>query len=128
MSEYSVTVAETSKELTKKQLIQIKDTSDNIRLNAECENGNTVIIDFDFYAVLNIHNENTADKDYKNYVIVDKDGTKYSTGSESFWRSFMQIYDDCADLAADGEEWKLKVFKKPSRNRSGKDFLTCAII
>lgn len=124
MTGYEVTVAETSKELTGKQKIQLKDTTDCVRLDNATKEA-PVIIDVDFWAELHIHNEKSDDKDYKNFVVVAKDGTRYVTGSESFWSSFRNIFDD---MEADGEEWQLKVYRMPSKNRQGKDFITCSVI
>lgn len=124
MTGYEVEVAEVSKELTGKQKIQLKDTTDCVRLDNATKEA-PVIIDVDFWAELHIHNEKSDDKDYKNYVVVAKDGTRYVTGSESFWSSFRNIFDD---MEADGEEWQLKVYRMPSKNRQGKDFITCSIL
>lgn len=122
--DYSVVVAETSKELTAKERIQIKDTTDCIRLD-EATKENAVMIDVDFYAVLNIHNEKSDDKDYTTYVIVDKDGERYTTGSPSFWSSFMNIYEE---MENESEPWAIKAYRMPSKNRAGKDFITCSLI
>lgn len=124
MTGYEVTVAEVSRELTGKQKIQLKDTTDCVRLDVATKEA-PVIIDVDFWAELHIHNEKSDDKDYKNYVVVAKDGTRYVTGSESFWSAFRNIFDD---MEADGEEWQLKVYRMPSKNRQGKDFITCSIL
>lgn len=124
MTGYSVEVAETSRELTGKQKIQLKDTTDCVRLDKATQEG-AVLIDVDFFAELRIHNEKSEDKDYKNYVVVDKDGTRYVTGSESFWSAFRNIFDDMEET---GEEWQLKVYRMPSKNRQGKDFITCSIV
>lgn len=122
--DYSVTVSETSKELTAKERIQIKDTTDAIRLD-EATKENAVMIDVDFYAVLNIHNEKSDDKEYTTYVIVDKDGQRYTTGSPSFWSSFMNIYEE---MKNESESWAIKAYRMPSKNRAGKDFITCSLI
>ena len=122
--DYSVLVSETSKELTAKERIQIKDTTDAIRLD-EATKENAVMIDVDSYAVLNIHNEKSDDKDYTTYVIVDKDGQRYTTGSPSFWSSFMNIYTEMKD---ESEPWAIKAYRLPSKNRAGKDFITCSLI
>lgn len=124
MTGYSVEVAETSRELTGKQKIQLKDTTDCVRLDKATQEA-PVLIDVDFFAELHIHNEKSEDKDYKNYVVVDKDGTRYVTGSESFWSAFRNIFDDMSET---GEEWQLKVYRMPSKNRQGKDFITCSIV
>lgn len=125
MRNYKVEVKEISKEVSPKVRVMLKDTTDCIRLDkATQENPEGVFIEPDFYAVLSIHNENSDDKDYENYIIVDKSGKRYSTGSQSFWDSFLDIM---ADMNGIDEEWKLKAYRMPSKNRQGKDFLTCSI-
>ena len=122
--DYAVVVAECSKELTAKERIQIKDVTDAIRLD-EATKESAVIIDPDFYAVLNIHNEKSDDKDYNTYVVVDKNGQRYTTGSPSFWSSFMNIFEE---MEGESEPWSIKAYRMPSKNRAGKDFITCSLI
>lgn len=123
MKGYSVEIVETSKNLSAKERVRIKDTTDAIKLD-EATQESAIIINPDMYAVLNIHNEKSDNVDYKNYIVVDKDGTKYVTGSESFWSSFMNIYDE---MDGEQEEWGIKVYRAPSKNYKGKDFITCSI-
>ena len=123
MTGYSVEIAETSKELTPKERIRIKDTTDAIKLDEATQNA-AIFIEPVMFAVLDIHNEKSDNVDYKNYVIVDVDGTKYVTGSESFWSSFMNIYEE---MSGEQEEWGIKVYRAPSKNYKGKDFITCSI-
>ena len=124
--DYSVKIASVSKELTKTQRIAIKDVSDCIRIDeavSSTPDGN-VIINVDYFAELSVHNERAKDdKDYSNYIIVDKDGTKYVTGSRSFWNSFLDINEEM-----EGEDFSIKVYSKPSKNYNGKYFITCSII
>lgn len=124
MEGYSVKIKETSKELTAKERIQFKDTTSAKKIDEESQNG-AFIITPDFYGILLIHNEKSDNKDYENYVIVDVNGEKYVTGSESFWSSFNDIAEEMED---ENEEWAVKVFRVPSKNYKGKDFLTCSII
>lgn len=124
MTEYSVSIKEASRELTAKQRIKLKDTSDAISLDTACEE-NDVIIDPVDYAVLAIHNEKSDNVDYENYVIIDKNGDKYVTGSDSFWISFMDIYNE---MQGEDEDWSIKVYKLDSKNYKGKKFITCSII
>lgn len=124
MANYEVKIVESSKQLSAKERIQLKDTTDSVKLDKATQVEN-IIIDVDFYAELAIHNEKADDKDYSTYVIVDKDGTRYTTGSPSFWSSFCNIYDEMAD---ETEAWTLKVYRMPSKNREGKDFITCSVI
>ena len=79
----------------------------------------------DFYVILDIHNDHSEDKDYVKYVIVSKEGTKYVTGSESFFSSFKAIVDE---MGGTGEEYEVEVYRLPSKNYKGKEFLTCSIV
>ena len=88
---YAVVIAEASKELTAKDRIRLKDTSDAVKLDEATKDG-AIIIHPVGYVVLAIHNEKSDNVDYNNYLIEDEDGTKYVTGSESFWNSFIDIY------------------------------------
>lgn len=124
MTGYEVKIVETSKELSAKERIQLKDTTDAIKLDKATQ-VDSVEIDVDYYAELSIHNDKADDKDYANYVIVDKSGTRYVTGSPSFWSAFRNIFDE---MATESDPWKLKVYRMPSKNREGKDFITCSII
>ena len=123
MEGYSVTVVESSRELTAKERIKVKDTANAIKLD-EATQKDTIVIAPDMYAVLEIHNEKSSDKEYHNYVIVDKDGTKYVTGSSSFWTSFKDIYDE---MSGESEDYSIKVYRVPSKNYTGKTFITCSI-
>lgn len=127
MTGYSVKVVESSKELTKKETVMFKDLSDAVNLSEFIDESNSaVIIDVDSYVHLEIHNEHAKDgqnKDYDNFVIVDKNGTRYYTGSNSFWASFVGIWEEMKDS---DEEWSLKVYKKQSKGK--KDFITCSVM
>ena len=127
MRDYSVTVVESSKELTKKETVMFKDLSDAINLSEFIdESTDAVIIDVDSFVHLLIHNERATDeqnKDYDNYVIVDKNGTRYYTGSHSFWNSLADIWVEMKDC---DEEWSIKVYKKQSKEKKG--FITCSVL
>lgn len=121
---FSVEITECSKQLSAKERIAVKDTSDAIKLDAATQEG-AVVIDPDYYAVLRVHNEKSDDKEYTQYIIADKNGQRYCTGSESFINSFLDIYDE---MEGDSEPWAVKVYRLPSKNRQGKDFITCSIV
>lgn len=123
-TDYSVQVKEVSKELTHKERVQITDLTDCVKLDKATQEG-AVLIDLDFYAVLEVHNEKSDDKVYESYVIADKNGTRYSTGSKSF---FNNLVDICEEMEDSDEEWQIKAYRKPSKNREGKDFITCSIV
>ena len=126
-TDYSVTVKEVSKELTHKERVQITDLTDCVKLDAATQEG-PVLIDLDYYAVLAIHNEKSTDKDYENYVVADKNGIRYSTGSKSFFNNLVTICEEMQDSDDPDEVWQIKAYRRPSKNRQGKDFITCSIV
>ena len=121
---YSATVEFCSKELSAKERVLIKDTTDAVKLDTATAE-EAVIIDVDWFAILNIHNEKSDTIDYKNYILVDKNGVKYVTGSQAFYSSFKEIYDE---MAGEKEDWAIKAYQVPSKNFTGKNFLTCSIV
>ena len=93
MGDYSAKIIDCSKDLSAKEKIMMKDTTDGVRLD-EATKESAIIIKPIMYAVVEIHNEQSENKDYEVYIVVDEDGTKYVTGSESFFRTFKDIFDD----------------------------------
>lgn len=124
MTGYSVKITDTSKELSARERVAVKDTTNAISLD-EATKDSPLVIDIDYYVSLDVHNEKSEDKDYKKYIVVDKAGNKYVTGSESFFTSMVEILDEMADS---GEEFQIEVYRIPSKNYKGKEFLTCSIV
>lgn len=124
MEGYNVTIAKASKELTHKERVRMKDTTNALSLDEVTQDG-PVLIDLDFYAVLNVHNEKSESIDYTVCILVDKAGTKYRTGSPSFLTAMDEIMVDMADC---DEPWQLEVSRRPSKNYKGKEFLTCSVV
>jgi hypothetical protein len=121
---YHVTIEEASKELSAKQRIAVNDTTAAIKLDEATQEAG-VVIDVDAYVILNIHNEKSDNKDYKNYLILDKGGNTYVTGSENFFNSFKDIWDE---MQGEDEAWQIEVYRQPSKNYAGRDFITCKIL
>ena len=63
MEGYNVTIAKASKELTHKERVRMKDTTNALSLDEVTQDG-PVLIDLDFYSVLNVHNEKSESIDY----------------------------------------------------------------
>lgn len=120
---YSASIKEASRELTAKERIMLKDTTSAVKLD-QATQVEDIHISVDSYAILNIHNDKATPTDYENYIILDRNGTKYVTGSQSFWNAFMDIF---TEMENETEEWSIRVYRHPSKNYSGKDFITCAI-
>ena len=127
MKAYEVAIKESSKELTAKEKIRIKDLSNSTNLDALTQEQDSVIIDYDYHVILAIHNEKSKDRpDYENVVVVDKAGNKFNTGSNSFITALEEIIDEMVD--AGEENIQIEVYRKPSKNYKGKDFITCSVI
>ena len=127
MKGYKVEIAHSTKELTVREKIRIKDISNAVQLDDVTQQEGNIVIDFDYYVILNVHNEfSKDDKDYNKYVIVDKGGNKFVTGSESFMTSLEGIVDEMVD--AGETDFEIEVYRKDSKNYTGKQFLTCTIV
>lgn len=112
-------------ELSPIEKVKLLDVSDAHSLDELVKRNTTVEINFDYYAKINIHNEHSnGDKDYVKYIVVDKDGNKFVSGSQSLMNSLEDIIDNLSSLGC--TEFRLKVYSKPSKNYSG-NFLTCSI-
>lgn len=123
---FSVTFRSSSRELSAREKLKMKDVSDAVKID-EVTNESPLIITPIGYAILDVHNEKSDSKDYHTYVIEDKDGERYYTGSEPFWESFSEIWDVMSDSDEALGTWQIKAYKKDSKNYKGKKFLTCSI-
>lgn len=126
MTGFSVSIKEVSKELTARERVMLKDTSNAVKLDEAASGDSPLVIVPVAYAVLSVHNEKSTDrKDYENYIILDDTGTKFVTGSASFWNSFIEIWEE---MKNESETYSIEVYKKDSKNYKGKKFLTCSIV
>jgi hypothetical protein len=127
MTNYTTSITESSKELSVREKIKLKDLTSAIAIDKVVEPEKPLVIAPDFYAYLSIHNEKLPEneQDYKTMVIVDKSGTKYYTGSDSAISSFVDIFDEMIDTA---EPFEIEFYKKESKNYSGKHFITCSLV
>ena len=83
-TDYSTKIVSSSRELTTKEKITLKDFNDCTGLDTVVTNEQGFIIDPDVIVEVQVHNERAKDdKDYTTIVILDKDGTKYNTSSNS---------------------------------------------
>lgn len=126
MEGYSVKIIETSfTDLTSKQRVMLKDTTNAVKIDDVVTPDNPLVLDICDYAVIQIHNENSDDKEYKQYMYITTDGLKYVSGSVSLFTSFLDIYEEMKDS---NEEYQIKVYKMPSKNYTNKHFITCSIV
>lgn len=125
MTGYEVKIIESSKELSARERISLKNFDEMIALD-EAVNAETprLMIDVSGYVVASVHNEKSDNVDYKKFIIIDKDGQRYITGSNPFFSSFKEIWDE---MDGENEDWSITVYKRESNNYKGKEFLTCTI-
>lgn len=120
---YTAKINSSIKELSKRECVMYKDTTNCKQLDTIITDDSDIIIDIDNIIVLDVHNDKAKDNtDYKKYIIVDKSGEKYITGSESFYRAVTDIYEEL-----DGEDVSVKCYKMESKNYPGKSFITASL-
>ena len=120
----------TSKELTPRERLKLKDRADAIQLSEAVDRAENGYIDIypDIYAELEITgldelDDNGDEKIIKSFMIISKDGVKYTFTSEALWNSFINIGDEMGD-----EEFGIRCFKKQSKKNAAYRYLTCTII
>lgn len=125
MTGYEVKIIESSKELSARERISLKNFDEMIALD-DVVNAETprLMIDVSGYVVVSVHNEKSDNVDYNKFIIIDKDGQRYITGSNPFFSSFKEIWDE---MVGENEDWGITVYKRESNNYKGKEFLTCTI-
>lgn len=126
-SGFSVRVSESSKTLTAREKLMFSDTTNATKLDEIVTTDSPVVIRPVDYVILSVHNEKSENVEYDVYVLVDDNGNKYITGSQSFWNSFADIWETMKD-SGENEPFEIEVYKKESKNYKGKFFLTCSIV
>ena len=127
MEGFVAKIRESSKELTAKERVAIKDTSNAVSIDEVTTADGKLIIDYAWHCIINIHNEHSDNKDYAKCVVVDKNNNKYVTGSESFRNALIEIVDEMTQ-AGEGDNIQLECYRKESKNYKGKSFITCSLI
>lgn len=127
MEGYNVKIIETSKTMTAKEKVRIKDFTNALQLDDIIQPGDHFVLDYDFHALMEVHNDLAKgdNKDYQKCVVVDKSGQSYITGSQSFITAMHEVLEE---MSESGEEFQLDCYKADSKNYSGKQFLTCTVI
>lgn len=133
MKGYKSVVKESVKGLTAREKIAIKALNDVTELNDLVTPEQAIMINIDNVVTVQVHNEKSDNQDYNKYVYIDKDGTKYVSGSEPLYTTVKDILSDIEDAIADGEmdeteDITIKVMKKESANYKGQMFLTAQLI
>lgn len=123
---YSCTIARSSHELTAREKVMYKDTTNACPIEEATREG-ALVIKPARYVVLNVHNEKAKDnQDYQVYLVIDESGTKFVTGSTSFFNQFVDIFDEM--IEAGETDFEISIYQAPSKNYKDKKFITCSLI
>lgn len=122
---FNVVIEKSLKEVTKKEMLQLKDLTDAVRLDQATQEHGSVMIPnvLNMVKMFLVSDDPKNPQEYAKMVITDTEGNRFVTGSESFARRAWEIADDM-----DGEEFGLKVYRRPSKNYPGREFLSCSVI
>ena len=125
---YKVTVKDSTKELTAREKIALKNFGSyaiplDQFLDENEEKATIPVVD---YITLHIENSKSENPEYDVYLIVS-DNTTYYTSSNSLHDSIVDIIEELK-AANDTEPWSIAVSKKESKNYKGKKFITCALV
>lgn len=123
---YSVEIIAQSHELSKREKVMMKDTSNAIKFDDVITPDQGITITPTGWVKLSIHNPKGERKDFENLIITTYEGEKYVTGSPTFIEKFLSIWDDMYD--PNDEDFQVEVFKRDSKNYKGKQFLSCAVV
>ena len=97
------------------------------------DDGVKTALDITGYVECHVHNDKSDTPEYDKLVLIAKDGELYLTGSDSFKRGFIEIFEALTgDFVEDGiapqdRVYPILAFKAPSKNIKGKTFLCCAV-
>lgn len=97
------------------------------------DDGIKIALDITGYVECHVHNDKSDNPEYDKLVLIAKDGELYLTGSDSFKRGFIEIFealtDDFTDdgIAPQDRVYPIVAFKSPSKNIKGKTFLCCGV-
>ena len=126
---YSAVIRESSRELTPKERVMYKDTSNAISIvdfaREARNNDGKATIDFKDFVVIDVHNDAADNTDYTIFLFIAKNGDKYYTSSEPCWNSFKDIYNE---MKESDEDWGIEFNLSPSKKYAGKEILTCSLI
>lgn len=130
MEEYSVEIIESSRDFTPRERLKIMRNGQMLSMDSAIEeakaNGATLEICPVDYAVVKIFNPIAkGDKEYEKFVVFEKGGAMFCTGSKSFFTSFKVIWDTMKET---DEEYSIELFKRESKNYPGKTYIDCAIV
>lgn len=121
---YIATIHEASFELSARDRIRFKDMSNSASLDELTNEAEFIIHNPKGYVIVDITNDAVDPPEYTKIVVIDDNGASFSTGSDSFIRSFVDIFKE---MEGEGE-YDIVVSKHESKNYKGKGFIKASIL
>lgn len=121
---YIATIREASFELSARDRLRFKDMGNSASLDELTNEAEFILHNPKGYVVVDIHNDTADIPDYTKFVVIDDAGASFSTGSDSFIRSFVDIFNE---MQGEGE-YDIVVAKHESKNYKGKGFIKASIL
>ena len=128
---YESTITFTTRELNPIEKIKLKDLTATVALDDELKSVPDHKLTFvpELVVVVSVHNPKAkSNTDYDTLVFTDSEtGVRYRTSSNSFKAAVLDIVGELIAEGIDPHTVLLVAYTRPSKNFTGKDFLTCAI-
>ena len=126
--DYKAKVAYSSRELTAREKIAlVSKMSDAVKLDDVVTPEAGLILSPLYYAVVDVHNEKSENKDYTVLLLVDTDNQVYTTSSSSVMKELDNINDEMTDAGEEFGTYDIKIVKRESKNYKNKFFMTATI-
>lgn len=128
MEGYKAELIKGSREFTKTEKILVT-MGTHTALDEQLEMAD-VEVNLDWWALVKVYNEKSDNKEYEIFLLKDKSGLIFHTSSQSFYVSFMNIWDIMTDDMEDKSDpgYSIICKRKESKNYKGKFFFTCDIV
>lgn len=128
---YESTITFTTRELNPIEKIKLKDLTATVALDDELKSIPDHKLTFtpELIVVVNVHNPKAkSNTDYETIVFTDSEtGVRYRTSSNSFKTAVLDIVNELIAAGVEPKTVPLVAYTRPSKNFTGKDFLTCTI-
>lgn len=128
---YESTITFTTRELNPIEKIKLKDLTATVALDDELKSIPDHKLTFtpELIVIVSVHNPKAkSNLDYETLVFTDSEtGVRYRTSSMSFKSAVLDIVHDLILENINPNTVPLVAYTRPSKNFTGKDFLTCTI-
>lgn len=125
---FEAKIIRSSRELTAREKIAYKSVQDATNIGTMIDQAGTGFL-IEVHTAIHVHvtNDKAKNPEYDQLIIIDKDGEKFNTGSESFMNAFWDIFDELEAADALDEIITIKAIRRPSKNYDS-GFITCTLV